>query len=55
MKAFVKTLFGDAHNITVVAIILAVEVALIQSGHPAAAAYLVPPLTLGGVGWLAWH
>ena len=55
MKAFLKTLFGDAWNVAIVALILAVEIALAQSGHAAAAAYLVPPLTLTGIGWLAWH
>lgn len=55
MKAFMKTLFGDSRNVAVVAVILAVEIVLAQSGHAAAAAYLVPPLALAGVGWLAWH
>jgi hypothetical protein len=55
MKAFLKTLFGDARNVAVVAVILGVEIALRQSGHVVAAAYLVPPLTLVGIGWLARH
>lgn len=55
MRAFIKTLFGDAHNVAVVALLLAVELGLGASGYRGAAAFLVPPLALAGVGWLAWH
>ena len=53
MRAFLKTLFGDAHNVAVVALLLAVALALTCTGHPHAAAYILPPLTLLGVAWLA--
>jgi hypothetical protein len=53
MSAFVKTLFGDTGTVTVVAIVMAAEVALAAGGHAAAAAFVVPALVLAGTAWLA--
>jgi len=53
MSAFLKTLFGDASTVSVVAIVMATEVLLIANGQVALAAFAVPPLVLAGVAWLA--
>lgn len=53
MNAFVKTLVGDVWNISVVAVVMAVGVVLVASGNAAAAAFVVPPVTLAGIAWLA--
>ena len=53
MKALIKTLFGDVWNLSTIALIVLAAVALIESGHADAAAFVIPPLTLAGVGWLA--
>ena len=53
MRAFVKTLFGDAWNLTAVGGVMAAEVAVTQSGNGAVAAYLIPVLVLASVAWLA--
>ena len=53
MSAFVKTLFGDAGTIVVVALVMAAEVLLVATGQVAAASYAVPPLVLAGAAWLA--
>jgi hypothetical protein len=53
MGPFLKTLFGDARNVAVVAVLLAVEVALVRTGHSGAATVLVPLATMAGVAWLA--
>jgi hypothetical protein len=55
MNALIKTLFGDARNISVVAGVALVAVALIALGEAAIAGYVVPPLTLAGIVWLARH
>ena len=52
MKAFAKTLLGDAWNVSVVAAVMLAEVALVYGGHADAAAFVIPPLTLAGVAWL---
>ncbi len=53
MAPFLKTLFGDARNVAVTAVVLAIEVALIRTGHGREAALLVPAVTLAAVAWLA--
>ena len=53
MKALIKTLFGDAHNVAGVAIVGAVALALIATHHASLAPYAVPLITLAVVGWLA--
>jgi hypothetical protein len=53
MSAFVKTLFGDAWTLSVVAILVAVMTALSFAGHANAGAFVIPPLTLAGVAVLA--
>jgi hypothetical protein len=53
MGPFIKTLFGDARNVAVVAILLAIEAVLIHTGHGREATILVPLATLVGVAWLA--
>ena len=55
MSAFFKTLVGDTRNLSVVAGVMLVAVGLVYSGHANAAAFVIPPLVLGGVGWLARH
>jgi len=53
MSAFLKTLFGDAGTIAVVAIVMAAEVLLVASDQAASAAFAVPSLVLAGAAWLA--
>jgi hypothetical protein len=53
MSAFLKTLFGDAGTVGVVAIVMAAEVLLVDNGQVASAALAVPSLVLAGVAWLA--
>jgi hypothetical protein len=53
MKAFVKTLIGDARNVSVVTVVVLAEAALVYGGHTDAAAFVIPPLTLAGVAWLS--
>ena len=53
MTEFIKTLVGDTWNLSVVAAIMLAEVALVFAGHAAAAAFVIPPVTLAGVAWLA--
>lgn len=53
MRAFIGTLVGDVANLSVVAVVMAVEVGLLVTGHVAAMAYVVPPVALAGVAWLA--
>ena len=53
MKALMKTLIGDAWNVSVVGFVLAVAAALALTGLGEASAYVIPPLTLAGVAWLA--
>jgi hypothetical protein len=53
MKAFWKTLFGDLRNLGVVAALMAVETALVYGGHGSDAVFVMPPLVLAGIGWLA--
>ena len=42
MRALLKTVFGDTHNVAVVALLLAVALALSWTGHPNIAAYISP-------------
>ena len=53
MGPFLKTLFGDARNVAVVVVLLAVEAVLIHTGHGREATILVPLATMAGVAWLA--
>ncbi len=53
MSALVKTLFGDAYNVAGVAIVVAVAVALAETGHGGWAVYAMPLAALAVVGWLA--
>jgi hypothetical protein len=53
MKAFLKTLFGDAGTILVVIIIMITESVFAATGQVAVAAFTVPPLVLAGTAWLA--
>ena len=55
MRAFVKTLFGDLHNVAVVAIVIAVGSALIAARRPELAVYVVPLVAMAGIIWLARH
>lgn len=55
MNAFIKTLVGDAWNVSTVVVIVLAAVALIDFGHAALAVFVIPPVTLAGVGWLAHH
>jgi len=52
MGPFLKTLFGDARNVAVVAVLLAIEVVLVRTGHGREATVLVPLATMAGVAWL---
>ena len=53
MNAFLKTLFGDAATVAVVAIVMAAELLLVETGQGTAAAFTVPALVLAGTVWLA--
>jgi hypothetical protein len=53
MSDFLKTLFGDAATVAVVAIVMAAEVLLAAAGHPAWAALATPPVVLAGAAWLS--
>ena len=53
MAPFIKTLFGDARNVMIVAVLLALEFTLIRSGLRTAATLLVPIGTLAGIAWPA--
>jgi hypothetical protein len=53
MKAFIKTLFGDAGNIAGVGLIVAVAAVLTGVGHPAWAAVAMPVTGAVVIGWLA--
>lgn len=55
MRAFVKTLFGDAWNIAGVGLIVAVAACLTGLGHPGWAVYAMPAIGLGVVAWLGRH
>lgn len=50
---FIKTLFKDARNVAVVALVVATEWALIHSGFGREAVPLIPVETMLGVTWLA--
>ena len=52
MAPFLKTLFGDARNVAVVAVLLAIEAALVHAVHGREATVLVPLATMAGVTWL---
>jgi hypothetical protein len=53
MRAFVKTLVGDVWNLSVVAVVILAEVVLVHAGEGDISAFVIPPLTLAGVAWLA--
>ncbi len=53
MGPFLKTLFGDARNVAVVAMLPAIEVLLVRTGHGREATVMVPLATIAGVTWLA--
>ena len=53
MKAFFKTLFGDARNIAAVSAVVAVAAALTVTGHAAWAVVAMPAACLLAVTWLA--
>ncbi len=53
MKAFFKTLFGDARNVAGVAVVVALAAALTRIGHGAWAVVAMPVACLAAVGWLA--
>jgi hypothetical protein len=53
MRVFCRTLFGDARNLTAVGAVMVAEATLTQSGNSAIAVYLIPPLVLASVAWLA--
>jgi hypothetical protein len=55
LKAFFKTLFGDARNVAGVAVVVAVAAALTATGHGAWAVVAMPAACLAAVAWLAGH
>jgi hypothetical protein len=55
MKAFVKTLFGDAWNIAGVALVVAVAAGLTGVGRADWAVFAAPAAALGVVAFLAFH
>ena len=55
MKAFVKTLFGDAHNLAAVGGVLAVALFAVGLGHAEWAVFAMPGAALAAVAWLVRH
>jgi hypothetical protein len=55
MKAFFKTLVGDAGNIAGVAIVVGIAVAFTGIGHPGWAVIAMPAAALTVAAWLACH
>jgi len=55
MKAFIKTLFGDAYNLAAVACVVAVAAAATGAGHPDWAVVATPIAAMGAVAWLVRH
>jgi len=55
MRAFAKTLFGDARNLAGVVMVVAVAAGLTRVGHADWAVFAMPVVGLGIVGWLAGH
>jgi hypothetical protein len=55
MKAFVKTLFGDAWNIAGVVVIVAVAAGLTVLGRPEWAIFAMPVAALVAIAILARH
>jgi hypothetical protein len=53
MKAFLKTLFGDARTVAAVTLVMIAETILTATGHAALGAFLIPAAVLAGVAWLA--
>ena len=53
MKAFFKTLFGDWVNLSFVAVVVAIELGLVHTGHSPEAGIAVPLVIMAGIGWLA--
>jgi hypothetical protein len=53
MGPFIKTLFGDARNVAVVASLIVSEFVLVHAGFGREAALLVPFATMAGIAWLA--
>jgi hypothetical protein len=55
VKAFLKTLFGDARNIAGVAVVVAIAAVLTEIGHGGWAVVAMPAACLAAVAWLACH
>jgi hypothetical protein len=55
MKAFVKTLFGDARNVAGVTLIVAIAVVLTAIGHAPCAVIVMPLASLAVIAMLAAH
>lgn len=53
MRSFFKTLFGDTRNVAVVCVVVLAETVLVQLGYGDLGAFVIPPLTLTGIAWLA--
>jgi hypothetical protein len=53
MSAFLRTLFGDAGTVAVVALVMAAEALSATAGLAAMATFAVPALVLAGTAWLA--
>lgn len=52
MRALIKTLFGDAHNVVAVAGVVAVGALATATGHAQWAALAMPAAALAAVAWL---
>jgi hypothetical protein len=53
VTAFVKTLFGDAATLGVIAFVMAAEILLVWAGLTNWAVIVIPCLVLTGAAWLA--
>lgn len=55
MRALIKTLFGDRHTLSVVALSLGVAWTLLHSPWADATGYVLPVCLQAGAAWLARH
>jgi hypothetical protein len=55
MRAFIKTLFGDARNLCTAATCVAIGVALLHTPVAMLAGFVLPAALLGAAAYLAKH
>jgi hypothetical protein len=53
MNVFIKTLIGDVRNLSCVGLLVVTAAVLVGAGQGVVAPYVIPPLTLACIAWLA--